>query len=247
MRVIGKISLIFLLGSATTFAALAQTKDSYDYNSEFIWGINKNSSGGLIGGFNFKKARKKSETVLQTYGVEIVNVKHPQEVKRNADATGNPFIFGKSNYLYALRLQYGRDIILFKKAPQQGVEIKLVTAIGPSIGIVAPYYIERKVDDNNLYITVKEQYDPKNLRHTFNNILGAGNLFQGIAESKIQMGANAKVGFNFELGSSKRQVSGFEVGFLVDAYIKKVILMPTTYNKSVFPTFYFTLFYGARK
>ena len=247
MRVVGKISLVFLMGSALAFTASAQTKDSYDYNSEFTWGINKNTSGGLIGGFTFKKAQKINETVLQTYGVEIMNVKHPQEVKRNADATGNPFIFGKSNYLYALRLQYGRDMILFKKAPQQGVEIKLVTALGPSIGIVAPYYIERKVDDNNFYVTVNEQYDPKNPHHTFDKILGTGNLFEGIGDSKIQLGANAKVGFNFELGSSKGQVSGFEVGFLVDAYVHKVILMPTTYNKAVFPTLYFTLFYGSRK
>jgi hypothetical protein len=242
-----KISLVSVILSGVVFSTFAQTKDSYDYNSEFTWGINKNTSGGLIGGFTFKKARKINEKMLQTYGLEIMNVKHPQEVKRNADATGNPFIFGKSNYLYALRLQYGRDLILFKKAPQQGVEIKLVTSIGPSIGIVAPYYIERKVDDNNLYVTVNEQYNPNNPHHTYDNILGTGNLFQGIGESKIQLGANAKVGANFELGSSKGQVSGFEVGFLVDAYMQKVILMPTTYNKAIFPTLYFTLFYGSRK
>ncbi len=247
MSGIAKITLCFFMNMALAFTAASQTKDSYDYNSEFCWGINKNTSGGLIGGFTFKKAKKINETLLETWGVEIMNVKHPQEVKRNADATGNPFIFGKSNYLYALRLQYGRDMILFKKAPQQGVEIKLVTAIGPSIGIVAPYYIERKVDDTNLYNTVDEQYNPDNLHHTFNNILGTGNLFEGIGNSKIQMGANAKVGFNFELGSSKGQVSGFEVGFLVDAYLHKVILMPTTYNKAIFPTLYFTLFYGSRK
>ena len=105
-------------------------------DSEFTWGINKNTSGGLIGGLVFKKARKlKNEKVLETFGLEIMNVKHPQEVKRNSIQTGNLFIYGKSNYLYALRLQYGRDIILFKKAPHQGVEIKAVFAVGPTIGI----------------------------------------------------------------------------------------------------------------
>ena len=247
MRMISKISALFLIGSGLVFSASAQTKDSYDYSSEFTWGINKNTAGGLIGGFTFKKARKLNDVMLESYGLEIMNVKHPQEVKRNAEATGNPFIFGKSNYLYALRLQYGRDLIIFKKAPQQGVEIKIITAIGPSIGIVAPYYIERRADDHNLYVTVNEQYDPKNPNQTYDNILGTGNLFEGIGDSKIQMGANAKLGFNFELGSNKGQVSGFEVGCLVDAYLKKVILMPSTYNKSIFPTLYFTLFYGSRK
>ena len=242
MGVGGKIALIFLLVSGA-LVGHAQTKDSYDYNTEFTWGINKNTSGGLIGGFTFKKARKLNDNLLETYGLEIMNVKNPHEVRRYA-STGNPFIFGKSNYLYALRFQYGRDLIIFKKAPQQGVEIKIVTAVGPSIGIVAPYYIQ-KIRSGNLIDTINKQYDPKNDK--FEDILGTGNLFEGITQSKIQLGVNAKFGFNFELGTSKSQVTGFEVGFLVDAYSKKIILMPEVSNTGVFPTLYFTLFYGSRK
>ncbi len=243
----GKITWVLIIGMGIAVSSQAQTKDSYDYTSEFTWGINKNTSGGLIGGFVFKKARKINDNLLESFGLEIMNVKHPQEVRRNAEATGNPFIYGKSNYLYALRLQYGRDLILFKKAPQQGVEIKLITAIGPSIGIVAPYYIERKLTPDNFYVTVNEQYDPNNPYHSFENILGTGNLFQGLGSSKIELGINAKVGFNFEMGTLRSQVTGFEVGFLLDSYMHKIILMPTTYNMAVFPTLYFTLFYGSRK
>lgn len=238
--------LVFLSLVAGFFSVSAQTQDSYEYNSEFTWGINKNSSGGLIGGFTFKKAKKRSERILETYGLEIMNVKHPQEVRKNSAYTGNYFIYGKSNYLYAIRLQYGRDYILFTKAPQQGVEIKAVFAAGPSIGIVAPYYIERTVD-NSYFASIHEQYDPNNPNHSFNNILGTGNLFEGIGDSKIQMGGNLKAALNFELGMVKSQVTGFEVGFLVDAYFNEVNLMPTAENKSVFPTVFFTLFYGNRK
>ncbi|MEY4929476.1 MAG: hypothetical protein RI909_200 [Bacteroidota bacterium] len=236
--------LLFLFAGFST--AAAQTQDSYDYNSEFTWGINKNSAGGLIGGFTFKKAKKRSDRVLETYGLEIVNVKHPQEVRRNSAYTGNFFIYGKSNYLYAIRLQYGRDFILFTKAPQQGVEIKAVFAAGPSIGVVAPYYIERTVD-NSFFSSAHEQYNPNNPNHNYNNILGTGNLFEGIGDSKIQLGANLKAALNFELGFVKSQVTGFEVGILADAYANKVILMPTAENKSIYPTVFFTLFYGNRK
>jgi len=241
-----KFSLSLLLVIATCFAASAQTQDSYEYNSEFTWGINKNSMGGLIGGFVFKKGRKLSDNILETFGLEIMNVKHPQEVRKSSRSTGNFFVYGKSNYLYAIRFQYGRDFILFKKASQQGVEIKAVTAIGPTFGIVAPYYIERSVD-NSLFTTVHEQYNPNNPNHAFGSILGTGNLFEGLFQSKIQMGANLKFGFNFELGTIKSQVTGFEAGFLMDAYINKVIIMPTAPNKAVFPSVYFTLFYGNRK
>lgn len=245
---LSRVSRLFLtlLAVGVVGIAAAQTQDSYEYNSEFIWGVNKNSSGGLIGGFVFKKSKRLTDHMFETFGLEIMNVKHSQEVRQSARATGNYFIFGKSNYLYAFRFQYGRDYVLFEKAPQQGVEIKAVGAIGPSLGIIAPYYIERMVD-NSFFVTVHEQYDPTNPEHSFENILGTGNLFEGLGESSIQMGINLKLGLAFELGTVKSSVTGFEVGFLLDTYFNEVILMPTLENKSVFPTVYFTLFYGSRK
>jgi hypothetical protein len=171
-----------------------------------------------------------------------MNVKHPQEVRQNSERTGNFFIYGKSNYLYALRFQYGRDLILFKKAPQQGVEIKAVTAIGPTLGVVAPYYVER--DGDGSFTTVREPYNP-NISAA--DIYGPGRLFEGIGESKIKLGANFKAALNFELGTVKSQVTGFEAGFLLDAYTSKVIIVPTAKNYSVFPILFFTLFYGGRK
>ncbi len=237
------------LVAAVTFSlpVLAQTQDSYEYNSEFTWGINKNSFGGLIGGFTFKKARRLNDRLFETFGLEIMNVKNPQEVRVQSQSTGNFFIFGKSNYLYAFRFQYGRDIVLFTKAPQQGVEIKAVLAVGPSIGIVAPYYIERPIDRRSFTGSISEQYDPNNPDHSRENIFGTGYLFQGLGNSKIQLGGNIKAGINFELGIVKSQVTGFEVGVLVDAYFKEVVLMPSANNQAVFPTLYFTLFYGSRK
>jgi hypothetical protein len=232
-----------LIGCAFTFSVNAQTQDSYDYQSEFTWGINKNTHGGLIGGFVFKKAHKLNERLLETYGLEIMNVKHPLEQRHNSQSTGNLFIYGKSNYLYALRLQYGRDLILFKKAPQQGVEIKGVFAIGPSFGILAPYYVETSADAGGM-VTLRRQYDPS-IR--FEEIYGPGRLFEGLDESKIRLGANLKAAINFELGTIKSQVTGFEAGFLLDAYTQKIELIPTAKNYSAFPTFFFTLFYGGRK
>jgi hypothetical protein len=242
MKCIYKILLITLISGFPAFS-WAQTLDSYEYQSEFTYGINKNTSGGLIGGFVFKKARKLNERVLESYGLEIMNVKHPQERRVTSQATGNFFIFGKSNYLYALRLQYGRDVILFKKAPQQGVEIKGVFAVGPSIGIVAPYYIERKGGSND-QVTIHEQYN-KNI--SFADIYGTGRLFEGIGQSVIKPGANLKLALNFELGTIKSQVTGFEAGFLIDAYTSKIELLPIAKSYAVFPTLFITAFYGNRK
>lgn len=230
--------MIILFGTST-----AQSQDSYDYNSEFIWGINKNSSSGIIGGLVFKRSRKLNDYILESYGIEIMNVRHPQEVRKTSVGSGNFFLYGKRNYLYAIRLQYGRDFILFQKAPQQGVEIKAVFAAGPSFGVVAPYYIERSTGGN--LKTIKEQYDPA--KHEFADIIGSGGLFYGLGESRIQLGGNLKAALNFETGMLKSQVTGFEVGFLLDGYAKKVILVPTAPNRAVYPTIFITFFYGTRK
>jgi hypothetical protein len=245
MRGFGCICLIIIMLAGSVKASFAQTQDSYEYQSEFIWGINKNTRGGLIGGFVFKKSRKLSDRLFETFGLEIMNVKHPQEVRRNS-YTGNFFIYGKSNYLYAFRFQYGRDLILFKKAPQKGVEIKAITAVGPSIGVIAPYYVEWAPNDNNFLITKREQYDPEKIDQAY-KILGTGRLFEGLGESDLAIGVNLKAALNFELGLMKDQVTGFEVGFLVDAYTKPIELMPTAKSYSVYPTLFITLFYGKRK
>ena len=226
-------------------ALVAQTQDSYDYNSEFTWGINKNSYGGLIGGFVFKKARKIDKKLFETFGLEVMNVKNPHEVRTQAPSSGNYFIYGKSNYLYSLRFQYGRDLVLFTKGPQQGVEVKAVLAIGPSLGIVAPYYVQ--VDPSGSgqgYYTVNVPYTPD---ISYGQIQGTGSLFEGLFESTLQLGANLKAAMNFELGTAKNQVTGFEVGFLLDAYANKIVLMPSAENHAVFPTVFLTLFYGSRK
>ena len=241
MRRIFQFMLVIFVGSGLTLPATAQTQDSYEYESEFSWGINNITSGGLIGGLVFKKARKLNDRVLETYGLELMNVKHPQE-RRRPSQTGNSFIFGKANYLYAVRLQYGRDLLLFKKAPQQGVEIKAVFAAGPTIGVVAPYYVEYKLSNDN--VTIRGQF---NEEISYPDIQGTGRLFEGIGDSKLTLGGNLKAAMNFELGTIKTQVTGFEAGFLLDAYSKPVEIMTSTKNYSVFPTVYITLFYGSRK
>ncbi len=225
---------------------MGQTQDSYDYNSEFTWGINKNSFGGLIGGFTFKKARRLNTRVFETYGLELMNVKNPHEVRVQAGG-GSYFIYGKTNYLYAIRLQYGRDLVLFTKGPQQGVEVKAVFAAGPTIGLVNPYYVQ--ISDGS-FSSTSQPYT----NQSFGSIVGTGSLFEGLGETKIQMGGNFKAALNFELGTLKSNVTGFEAGFLLDAYFSKVPLMasppppqPPTENLAIYPTVFITLFYGSRK
>lgn len=237
-----KIIIPFLVLFLQSVSAMAQDRDADDYQTEFIWGVNKNTAGGLIGGFVFRKSFQINEGLFQSYGLEVMNVKHPQEFQLRRNTGTNAFILGKVNYLYAFRFQYGREMILFKKAPQQGVEIKLNAAIGPSLGLLAPYYVEIGVDPFN---SRRVRYDPN--EHGAEEIIGSGYILQGITESELRIGANLKTSLSFELGTSKNNVTGFEAGFLLDAYTQEIELMSAADNKALFPTAFITLFYGSRR
>jgi hypothetical protein len=239
-RFFGSIAL-FSLFLATP--GWTQDQEPYDYTTEIIWGVNKNTRDGLIGGVIFKHGSSIGRDRFRTLGLELVNVKHHQEFRFNS-FTGDTFIWAKENYLYSIRGQYGRDWVLFKKAPQQGVQINASLAGGPTIGLVTPYYIELQTAPG---LSVTEPFDPVKHGNSFNNILGTGGIFQGLFESKVKLGLNIKTSLSFEFGTFKSNVTGFEAGFLIEAFTSEVVLVPFADNQAIFPTAFITLFYGSRR
>lgn len=231
--------IIFSLFSIPS--ANAQYSGDYEYSIEKIWGITKATNSGLIGGFMFKYARELKEDRFHGGMIEIVNIKHPQEQRIYANSTGNTYIWGKQNFLYSIRLSYLRQFTFFKKASQQGVQVSGIVALGPTIGLEAPYYVEVEAGGGS----IKVPYDPN--EYQYNEILGTGNILQGLGESSIVPGLNTKLGVAFEFGAFKSNVVGLEVGFQSDFFTRKIILMPTSENYSIFPSAYVTLFYGSRR
>jgi hypothetical protein len=232
--------LLFII----SFDSFSQRDDvgNYEYDKEYLFGANKNTNGGLIGGVVFKAGTRIDDSQFSFWGLELSNVKNPKEA-RNTTVLGNSYIFGKSNYLYAIRPHYGREIILFKKAPNQGVQVSALAAAGPTIGLIAPYYIEYAVSRVQ---TVVEQYNPEVHQSPF-NILGTGRLFEGIGQSEIAIGATLKAALMFEFGVFRSNATGLEVGYMIEGYNKEIPLIPTTENNQIFQSAYFTFFYGFRK
>ncbi|WP_339874633.1 hypothetical protein [uncultured Algoriphagus sp.] len=235
------LPLLLLSFSIDSFAQ-REDMGNYEYDKEYMFGLNKNTNGGLIGGFAFKAGTRIDETQFSFWALEFSNVKNPKETRYNT-VLGNSYIFGKSNYLYSIRPQYGREIILFKKAPNQGVQVSALAAIGPSFGLIAPYYIEYAL---NRVETVREQYDPEIHQSRF-NILGTGRLFEGIGQSEFAFGGNLKAALSFEFGVFRSNATGLELGYMLEGFTKEIPLIPTTENRQLFQSAYFTFFYGFRK
>ena len=235
-----KALLILILFFISTEVSFSQNSEYFDTEKEVFWGINKNSWGGLIGGGVLKFSNKVSDNMYQTIGLEAVNIKHPKENKySSALGYGRTFVWGKKNYLFSIRGQYGREMILVNKKDPQGIRINAQVAVGPSLGLLVPYYIKysrnNKMEIENFDSTI----------HTFNNVIGSASFLEGLDELKIKPGINFKAALNFEFGGA-RSATAIEVGFLADIFSKEVVMMPTAKNYSVYPTAFITLFYGRK-
>lgn len=236
--------VLFLLVALTVFitTARSQATGDYEYNREFIWGVTKATNSGLIGGVmaRFGSSLGK-EKYFQNFGLELVNIKHPQE-QRQFTTTGT-FIWGKTNYLFSVRLQYGREMVFFKKAPQQGVQVSGILSGGPSIGLEAPYYIKYGSNYNSIETV---QFDP-NSHNNYDNIRGTGSVFQSIGHAKIVPGLHAKSSLAFEFGTFRSNVMGLETGFMFEAFSRKIDILSNQNSQQFFPNAFVTLYYGSRR
>ena len=233
---IRKLLLVFFLAPAFAFGQLFEEDEGY--TKEFIWGVSKKTNSGLIGGLVMKWSKSIGNDFYRTIGFEIMNVKHPKEQRYISPSTGTAFIFGKENFLYAIRGQYGIEKVMYKKAPQQGVQIHFAAAAGPTMGIVAPYIVVSSGES--------EKYDPT-VHTSPSAIQGSGRLFEGLCFGHIVPGANAKASTIFEFGTFRKSVAGVEIGVMAEAYAQTIILVPTQRNRAVFTSAFFTLFWGSRK
>ena len=223
--------------------ALAQD-DELEYEEEFDYGINWNTNGGLIGGGMFKYVRRLSDNRFHYFGLEIANVKHGKELSLSGSQSST-YIPNKLNYLLPVRPQYGREFLLFRKAPENGVQMNAIIAAGPTIGVIKPYYISWQDPSKPADPPVDVQYDPA--IHNPLNIAGAGSPFDGLDKLKAVFGMHAKASLSFEFGSLNGSVVGAELGFLGEVFTDKIPIMYEAPNKSAYGSAFFTLYYGTKK
>ena len=248
-----KTSLLLLL--ALLFGSSCAWAQGNEARKEFTYGINWNTNGGLIGGASIRSSHTIKERWQQFWGVDIVEVKHPKE-NRFLGQDGDVFVVGKTNYLFVIRPEFGREYTFFRKAPESGVEVNGVVGIGPSLGLLVPYYINYDYTDYRgtvpgqpiLQDIRTERYDPISKHPDFENrIQGSAGFLTGLNETDVNLGAHLKTAMSFEYGRYRENITGIETGFLFEAFTKKLVMLPQAQNYSVFTSVYLTIYYGRRK
>lgn len=243
MKYLSIILFAILFSADALFGQNKNVLEDLDYNTEYTFGFNWNTNGDILGGFNFKYSKRRRANIFDAYMVELVNVKHPKEMRISHDSTVNQFVMHKQNYLFVLRPQYGKEIVLFRKDKGEGVQMNLMLAAGPSIGIVKPYFIYYGINSLN-YQTVA--YDPDKTS-ILTNTYGSAGFFDGLSQSKLRLGLNAKVSCLFEFGAFSNNLTGAEIGFLAEAFTKKIIILSQESNRNIFFSAFINVYFGARE
>lgn len=246
------------VGPTLEVAPQPMPSDEQSYRRETVFGINFNTQGGLIGGANVRVARVLDERWLRFWSLEGVSFKNPKEENATNAYTGGSFKRYKANYAFALRPSIGVQRVLFRKAADAGVQVNGLLSVGPSLALLMPYYIsyDYTAARNNTFgpndVIVDEAYDPVKHANT-DYIYDRAPLFSGVSQTKVVPGVHLRGGLSFEYGRYRDAVAGAEVGFLVEAYTKRLLMLnppapadPSSLNRQFFPSVYLTLYIGHR-
>ncbi|RPD49605.1 hypothetical protein DNI29_02040 [Hymenobacter sediminis] len=236
--------------------AVSSRNDEPSYQKEFTYGVNFNTRGGLIGGVSVRSTRVLNQDWSRFWSIEGVEIKHPKEQKELTRRYGGTTVVGKSNYFFALRPSVGLQRVVFRKAPESGVQVNVLASAGPSIGLLMPYYISydygitpgQSIAASDIR---NEQYDP-NIHNVPDRIVDRAPLFSGAGETKPLIGAHLRGALSFEYGRYRDAVAGVEVGFLLEAYTKDPVIIRVAdtpdkdLNDQFLPSVYLTLYLGSR-
>ncbi|GAB3232095.1 hypothetical protein GCM10027346_19080 [Hymenobacter seoulensis] len=260
-RVIGNGLLLAFLGAAPAAwaqqtQATSSSNEEPSYRKELTYGVNFNTRGGLIGGASVRSTRVLNQDWARFWGIEVVEIKHPKEQKFGT-RFGGSFVYGKSNYLFAVRPSVGLQRVIFRKAPESGVQVNAILGAGPTIGLLMPYYISYEYGSGqpgpggSPSDVRNEQYDPA-VHRAQDLILDRAPLFSGASETKPILGAHLRGALGFEYGRYRDAVAGVEVGFVLEAYAKDPVIIRVDQipdkdlNDQFMPSVYLTLYLGSR-
>ena len=212
------------------------------YKKSFLFGAKLISDGY---GIFFELGRASSIKKSTLYQLEISERKSIKEEKINSLYSNSvPYIYGKENYFYPIKLGVQQQQLLGNKANKNGVAITANYGGGLALALLRPYYLQ--VLQGNTYTYVKYN-SPDSAQFLTGTILGGPGLGKGWNELSFTPGLYAKAAVRFDYGSFNEIISAIEVGVTGDFYSQKIPQMVYNKEKQFFFGGYVAICFGKRK
>lgn len=223
------------------------------YNRETAFNFRLTTNRGFAAGMEFGKLRTYYRTTY--FQINLGEVKHTKEQRQSPPPnvrSFRPFVFGKQNNFFIARAGWGIKRYYSEKARHKGVAVGVSYSIGPSLGILKPYYLAlayTSPDNPRDQRVLHQQYSEENASVFLDQtrILGASPFTKGIGESSFLPGGNASIAFHMDWGAFDEVVKALEIGLQIDAFPKKVPILVSDANSQLFFNFFVNLQLGKRR
>ena len=212
------------------------------YRKSFVFGAKLISDGY---GIFFEVGRASSVQKATLYQLEISERKSVKEEKLNGVFSNTvPYIYGKENFFYPVKLGVQQQQLLGNKSNKNGVQITGNYGGGLSVAVLRPYYLQ--VQEGNGFTYVKYN-SSDSAQFLGGQIFGGPGLGKGWNELSFTPGVYGKVGLRFDYGAFNELISAIEVGINADFYAKKIPQMVYNKEKQFFFGAYAAILFGKRK
>ncbi|MFZ1529124.1 MAG: hypothetical protein WAT19_10255 [Ferruginibacter sp.] len=217
------------------------------YKKHFVFGGKLTNDG--YGGF-LEMARAQSVKKSLLFQFEITERKHQKEEKIQAisDFNTTPFIFGKINFFYPVKIGVQQQFLLGNKGNKNGVSVTANVGGGLSIAMLRPYQIQINDGSGTLKYISYEADSAAYVNAYLNNDIVSGPSFgKGWGGVKFTPGIYLKPAVRFDYGQYNEMVNAIEVGLTAEFYSKKVNLMLDQKQKQFYFSAYVAIVLGRRK
>jgi hypothetical protein len=224
---------------------------------ELSFGIRLNTDGySLFCDLGKVKAEdeKKSDMFhnVRIWQFEIEEKKDPRESKSSnvqpgapaTTATPSPYVYGKINNFYAVKIGLGIRRMIAGKPDPGSVSIHWVILGGVCAGLLKPYYV------NSLYNgevqAIKYSTQTANAFLDPNSITGSAGFGKGLGEIQFVPGIHLKTALHFDFASNRKTVLAVETGINAEAYTQGIQFLALQNSKSILFNLYASFQFGKR-
>ncbi len=216
------------------------------YNKQSAFGIRLNTDGY---GIFYERGKYKTVSLTNLWWISLDERKDPKEQRVSNTSgifqIGNPFVYGKINNFYQLKLGIGQQRLIGGKDIKNGVAVSAIYGGGVSAGLIKPYYINITDTSGG---TEDVRYSAATEKSFRNGPINGGAAFgRGFNQINLVPGVFARAALRFDYGRFNELLSAIETGVTAQYYTKDIQMMIDQPGKKFFFNAYVALVFGKRK
>lgn len=220
------------------------------YSKSNLFGVNLNSFNSW--GAFYRLGWHKTGKVHNHWELDINRIKHPKEVRRQGYTEAqSQYSYGRMNMVFFMRNSFGQTISITERPYKNAIGLNFVYNVGISAAFLKPVYLEifYPYENSPSYgYLVSERYEKEKHSDIF-RIHGNAPFTRGINETKIELGAFGRAGFQVEFGQYTDEIRCLEAGITFDGFANGIPIVAVANDEfdKLFWGFYVSYNFGSRK